>query len=117
MLVKHANDSENAYLRCKINSRAFDPFAVKYYSKHNYFVTFLLKIVLLHLIVETKVLMFMLLNIRQKYFFYVHVFVHAYLVLKGNITFVCAHTANAALFFPAIIVVTSKVTQKMSTSH
>ena len=32
--------------------------------------------------------------------------------LKGNITFVCAHTANAAWFFPAIIVVTSNVTQK-----
>ena len=32
--------------------------------------------------------------------------------LKGNITFVCAHTANAALFFPAIIVMTSIVTQK-----
>ena len=32
--------------------------------------------------------------------------------LKGNITFVCAHTANAARFFPAIIVVTSNVTQK-----
>ena len=29
-----------------------------------------------------------------------------------NITFVCAHTANAAWFFPAIIVVTSNVTQK-----
>ena len=32
--------------------------------------------------------------------------------LKGNITFVCAHTANAAGFFPAIVVVTSNVTQK-----
>ena len=32
--------------------------------------------------------------------------------LKGNITFVCAHTANAAWFFPAIIVVISNVTQK-----
>ena len=32
--------------------------------------------------------------------------------LKGNITFVCAHTANAAWFFPAITVVTSNVTQK-----
>ena len=31
---------------------------------------------------------------------------------KGNITFVCAHTANAAGFFPAIIVVTSNATQK-----
>ena len=32
--------------------------------------------------------------------------------LKGNITSVCAYTANAAWFFPAIIVVTSNVTQK-----
>ena len=32
--------------------------------------------------------------------------------LKGNITFVCAHTANAAWFFTAIIIVTSNVTQK-----
>ena len=33
-------------------------------------------------------------------------------MLKGNITFVCAHTANAAWFFPATIVMTSNVTQK-----
>ena len=32
--------------------------------------------------------------------------------LKGNITIVCAHTAKAAWFFPAIIDVTSNVTQK-----
>ena len=32
--------------------------------------------------------------------------------LKENITFVSAHTANAAWFFPVIIVVTSDVTQK-----
>ena len=32
--------------------------------------------------------------------------------LKGNITFVYAHTANAAWFFSAIIVVTSNVMQK-----
>ena len=31
--------------------------------------------------------------------------------LKGNITIVCAHTANADWFFHAIIVVTSNVTQ------
>ena len=37
---------------------------------------------------------------------------NASLLLKGNIFFVCAHTADAALFFPAIIVVTSNVTQK-----
>ena len=37
---------------------------------------------------------------------------HGILDLKGNITFVCAHTANAAWFFPAIIVVTLNVTQK-----
>ena len=36
----------------------------------------------------------------------------ARVILKGNITFVCAHTANATWFFPAIIVVTSNVTQK-----
>ena len=32
--------------------------------------------------------------------------------LEGDITFVCAHTANAAWFFSAIIAVTSNVTQK-----
>ena len=31
--------------------------------------------------------------------------------LKGNIAYICAHTANAAWFFPAIIVVTSNVSQ------
>ena len=31
--------------------------------------------------------------------------------LKGNITIVCAQTANAAWFFPATIVVTSNATQ------
>ena len=35
-------------------------------------------------------------------------------LLKGHITFVCAHTANAAWFFPAIIVVTSNVTQNVN---
>ena len=34
------------------------------------------------------------------------------MLLKGNITFVCAHTANAAWFFLAIIVVTSNIMQK-----
>ena len=34
------------------------------------------------------------------------------LCLKGNINFVCTHTANAAWFFPAINVLTSNVTQK-----
>ena len=33
-------------------------------------------------------------------------------MLKENITFVCAHTAKAARFFPAIIVVPSNFTQK-----
>ena len=32
--------------------------------------------------------------------------------LKANITIVCAHTANATWFFPAIIVVTSNIMQK-----
>ena len=44
--------------------------------------------------------------------FYICVFIYIGVSLKGNITFVYAHTANAAWFFPAIIVVTSHVTQK-----